>query len=158
MIMRKVYNSKDNAKGQCYEACIASLLNMPLDQIPLYKMPDHWIKMDKWLYEQGFVSLLIENKPGLDFQCNFPYIVALRLSLPYKPVAYHACIYQTGKLIHDPSGIMAWPGAVIQRVISYQVLLPMNPVCRCDFLDKFHLSANSNSGYSILETYKGEKC
>lgn len=94
-------------RGNCWTACIASMLGLSIDEVPDFVQldvdggEDWWFHTLRWLGERGYLLIFRDPaKPGPE-----PYIQC-GLS-PRSPAAdgkpvYHAVIYQGGQLIHDP--------------------------------------------------------
>lgn len=86
--------------GNCLQACIASLFELPLDEVPHFvHLRDDWMSLlQEWLHERGFYvvrcdaeerradlhgySLMFGKSPRGDFQ--------------------HMVVALAGELIHDP--------------------------------------------------------
>ncbi len=122
-IDQNIYSDKEKGiAGNCLQACIASMLDLPLDSVPhfMQDFPDNpWIAAKKWIKEQGYIvfsfcttaasvldSLYIEgvcqNIQGTE--CFVPrYCI---LSGPGPRGVNHAVIGQANgygvKIIHDP--------------------------------------------------------
>jgi hypothetical protein len=138
--------------GHCYEACIASIIHKKLEEIPVYREADHWIKIDKWLYENGYALIIVPVSPELDFECDFPHIVALQmLYAPKKEISLHGVVYQGKELVHDPSGILGNSNFRVLKTVEYHIILPRNPVLFCDYFKDFRVSTCDSPGYSMLE-------
>lgn len=94
-------------KGNCFAACIASILGISLSSIPDLNEPDIGHQTEnaiKFLNQYGLT--LVEFKPGVtfwDFR-NSPYLIASGLSPRANgdPEFRHGVIVKDGKFIHDP--------------------------------------------------------
>jgi hypothetical protein len=52
----------DEAQGNCLSAVLASLLHLPIDDVPLFVNPDTWIMdLNQWLRQYGLAYLQLEN-------------------------------------------------------------------------------------------------
>ncbi len=97
--------------GNCYAACLASLLDLPLWMVPpfeqMFGRGMEWkSRTDEWL--RRLFALTIVRSEGHDY-CTLPeYYIA---SGPAKRGVYHSVIYRAGELAHDPhpakSGLLA---------------------------------------------------
>jgi hypothetical protein len=118
-----VKNSKGEmiVRGNCLAACIASLLEMPISEVPnietLYGIDDnyYWEVLWRWLGHLGYELStddrfrVYHDKEYL--KGDYRQIDELRRFLKDKYYLIsgksprgiqHVCIYQNGKLIHDP--------------------------------------------------------
>jgi hypothetical protein len=86
--------------GNCYEACLASMLDLPLAEVPVFSGKDWSIRVREWLAELGRT---IRFQPGnyepLLKQPSPLAIVGLRTITGY----VHSSLCEAGKIIHDPS-------------------------------------------------------
>jgi len=57
-------------KGNCLSACIASILELKIEEVPVFISSDWWNDLQKWLQSKGYFAIDIEakNKEGY---CNF---------------------------------------------------------------------------------------
>lgn len=111
-----VTNSKGDmvVRGNCLAACIASLLEMPITDVPnfetLYSISDtyYYDVLSAWLKHLGFEiyndSRFMcfhddESKSQYKDEPKDKYYMVSGLS---PRGIQHVCIYQNGKLIHDP--------------------------------------------------------
>ena len=55
-----------NTKGNCFEACIASMLEIDLNQVPFFSK-DNWYKeCNEWLHRRGLGLIIVDVcKKGL---------------------------------------------------------------------------------------------
>jgi hypothetical protein len=118
-----VKNSKGEevVRGNCYAACIASLLEVPIDQVPNVEVFFHIEDSSYWQE----VMLTFLNSKGWELSSDHRFRVfhneeigveegkreewIKELTDKYYLVSgksqrgvYHICIYQNGKLVHDP--------------------------------------------------------
>jgi hypothetical protein len=129
--MKPIYqNVTSPSKGDCTAACIASILEVPLESIPNFNLPDgshYYINLRKWVENSGvaFVEYFFRKTISLD---NLPYDVNIHpvschgayclLSVPsqkYKNGWHHVVgrmFYETEdylsgragiEIIHDPN-------------------------------------------------------
>lgn len=107
--------------GNCLSACIASLLHLPIEEVPYFMSNDingtAWVqKLSEWLKLRGFYPLFLggwAKVPG-------PHI--WRGKSP-RGVATHAVIGIGDVMIHDPHPSRAGVRKVIQKI----VLVPYEP-------------------------------
>lgn len=111
--MKPVYQDEFGEFGNCMSACLASILDIPLREIPNFThFKERWYpEMWKWLGERGYELYYIYQIEKIDWD-NFPGCIPgwekLKI-LPYymhngkSPRGYgHATVGWRGKMIHDP--------------------------------------------------------
>lgn len=116
--MIPVYQTKFGMPdGNCLSACIASLLERPLREVPDYKDADWWQNWENWLQELGF-EFIYQPTPEPVPQ---GYAIA-GVHSPRGPWL-HAVICFDGKVIHDP-----YPGAdKTEALLDWMILRPLDP-------------------------------
>ena len=97
----------DEIKGNCFQAVLASLLELPLDEVPhfcqLCSDEDYWTEISRWLMPRGYLYMCIEQiivdkyAPFL-LQTGHYYIVSGDGPRGHK----HNCIACKGKIVFDP--------------------------------------------------------
>jgi hypothetical protein len=92
-VMQKFRHS-ETQKGDCYRACICSLLEISDEDVPNFvEYPNHTEVLLDFLRERGY-------RPHWDVQPpDLPYYMAIGVS---PRGLRHAVIYSDGKLAHDP--------------------------------------------------------
>jgi hypothetical protein len=85
--MIPVYQTIDGPDGNCYQACMASILEVPLGEIPTFA---GWRDLRAWLAERGW-SLVFGRKDG----CSIASQQTIR--------GIHAVVCFDGEMVHDPS-------------------------------------------------------
>lgn len=115
-----VKNSKDEEviRGNCYAAAIASILELPIDQVPNVEVFFH---IDNGYWQEVMLAFLaskgwdlcsdhrfkvfhdenygFEDREKWLEDCKDKYYLVSGKS---PRGVYHICIYQNGKLVHDP--------------------------------------------------------
>ena len=111
--MRPTYQTEFGEFGNCMSACIASILDIPLRDIPnftLYK--DRWFpEMRNWLIARGYEPIYHYQIDRIDWD-NFPACISGWENLEFLPYYMHngksprgyghATVGYKGKMIHDP--------------------------------------------------------
>lgn len=118
-------NDADGVPGNCWQACVASLLELPLDTVPHFILADDW-----WEVTQAYVAAV---KPGWELLCfdgsmDFPLY-----QFPDKAPTHaigsgpsprgdfmHAVILdaRTGELAHDPHPSRAGLAGIVVEVMA----------------------------------------
>jgi hypothetical protein len=97
----KLYAPDGIGNGDCFAACLASLLDLPLWMVPpfdqMFGRVDWRIRIDEWLGRMHGMALIrtpahiIELLPEFYIACG-----------PGKRGVNHSVIYRQGALAHDP--------------------------------------------------------
>jgi hypothetical protein len=99
--VKKIMQTKFGAKkGNCFDACVASILEYPLEKIPENMMSEDWfLKYQKWLKTIGYQLLNVRLGDG--FLPEDIYYIVSGISPRFKDVQ-HSTVGLNGKIIHDP--------------------------------------------------------
>lgn len=135
--MKPVFQSIHDFKhGDCFRACVASILETPLEEIPNF-MRDGRVKfndyVDEWLVGFPFLFLYFEveseeDRIHFERQIQECYVIAIGKSIgsigQKDSDRYHAVVWKDGKVVHDPAG----HNAMIGKPTSYVLFVnKMNP-------------------------------
>jgi hypothetical protein len=83
--------------GNCFSACVASLLHLSVEDVPYFMGHDDWYEeFSKWLKPHGFVPLTFR----LDGWT--PPEGVLCILGGKSPRGSHACVGRGKKIVHDP--------------------------------------------------------
>jgi hypothetical protein len=97
----KLYCTDGIHNGNCYTACLASLLDLPLWMVPpfedMFGRGDWRSRTDDWL--KRFFNLQLVRVEGHEPSSLPEYYIA---NGPAKRGVNHSVIYQNGELAHDP--------------------------------------------------------
>lgn len=128
-------------KGNCFQACIASILEKPINSIPNFSDGDFRDNIIKWMKDSNNRLMEIECNDFISdvdlFNMIFKdiYIIATGTSprSPRNENKLHAVIYHNGELVHDPhpdrKGIIGSP-----KCITF--FIDKNPESKHFFIDK----------------------
>lgn len=100
--MKKVYQTITNAAdGNCMEACLASLLEIDISDVPKFSKKEEWYdECQAFLAKYDLYLLCFDfNEPRFDLLLG--YCIASCSSPNYKDVD-HAVILHNGRVFHDP--------------------------------------------------------
>lgn len=100
-----ILHDPDNGlHGNCLSAVIASLLHLPIEQVPLFVNPDTWVKdLNAWLKPFGLAYCMIE-----DFDCHIDAYGIKELwheisgNTSRSTDIFHACVAKDGQVAFDP--------------------------------------------------------
>jgi len=98
----------DQQRGNCYQAALASLLELPLNDVPNFVGIDvaggenWWTHSTQWLYNRGYDMyywpIEDENNP-LEPAPDEHYLISGKSP---RGNFYHVAVYLDGNLAHDP--------------------------------------------------------
>lgn len=114
-------------KGNCFTACIASLLELPIEAVPFFCGKDNWRKAtDEWLAPRGYfyldVSLPGDMRDDLAEYWGY-HVISGKSSRGLQ----HSVIGYRGKMIFDPHP--SGEGLVgDESDFEYGFVIPLNPV------------------------------
>ena len=118
----RVHDPDNGVIGNCWRACVASLLECGIDDMPPFEEANNPGKMEmdsrRWLLGRGLVFMLASSRP-------FPgYYMAVGSCDRFDPdVALHCVVYLGEDMVHDPNPAKAGLTEVWDRL----VLVPLNP-------------------------------
>lgn len=106
----KLYAADAIHNGNCFAACLASMLDLPLWMVPpfddMFGRTDWWARVGEWLARIHHVRLV--RTEGHAPEAMPPYYIASGLSARG---VRHSVIYAAGELAHDPhpsgAGVLA---------------------------------------------------
>ena len=94
----------ERQRGNCWSAVLASLLELPIEQVPNFVQidedggPNWWEHTFDWLKERGHtLRMIAHGEEPVD-----EYFIATGMSPRGNGNVYHAVIYRNGALAHDP--------------------------------------------------------
>jgi len=81
--------------GNCISACVASILEMPIEAVPFFVDEHWWPRFLGWLAERGLTATEIAG--GLPSGFTIALGPSTRLAC-----SGHACVAFNGVIVHDP--------------------------------------------------------
>lgn len=99
----KLYQADGHHSGNCWQACLASILDLPLWMVPDFsemfgRTSDHYMsRTEAWL--ERMFNLKITRVEGHPIETLPEFYIASGLSQRF---VQHAVIYSQGMLVHDP--------------------------------------------------------
>lgn len=113
--MKEVYqtlygggDSPPQERGDCYKACVASILELPMDEVPDYQeMPledaEAWRQAWKdWFADCGLYLMAFATEGYLPPESPPGYYIG-HLKLPPHGI-WHSVVCYNGEVVHDPMG------------------------------------------------------
>lgn len=108
--------------GNCFSACVASILELPLDEVPFFmgSEGDWFDDLNDWLRDRGLYAIRFAFSDKYTFYPAGYYIVG-GVS-PRNPDALHAVVALGDKVVHDPNparqGVKKW--------VDWIVIMPLD--------------------------------
>ena len=84
--------------GDCLRACIASVLELPLEDVPAYLNDDMGARYNEWLRRFNLSLLAIRLDPGIDVPAGYHLIEGPSRNGKDS----HVAVGLNGKIVHDP--------------------------------------------------------
>lgn len=101
--MKKVMQDKFGDEGNCMEACIASILEIPLDEVP-YSVPygEKWMDiLHPFLFDRGLYLITVDAEIFLKIKKPYGYSIGAGRSS--RVLGFdHAVVCLDGETVHDP--------------------------------------------------------
>ena len=104
--MKPVMQTKYGEDGNCFAACVASILEVSIDEVPWLKEPENWkdysLRLNNYLKEKHYLKLFHFGFDALtnhypDTMTDGYYIVSGKIEGGLE----HSVVYKNGELIHD---------------------------------------------------------
>lgn len=86
--------------GDCFRACVASILEMPIEELPTYNSESWLLSWNNWLEKYG---LYLQYKTYGKGNFAGGYWIASVPSLNLGEGVKHVVVMHKDKLVHDPS-------------------------------------------------------
>lgn len=115
MVMIKVYQTLFSERGEignCLQACLATITEIPLEQVPHFAAMEGLIDWQKAVKEWAAVNnWLVYEHHGIIVSSQDQIGIATGVS-PRDKALNHAVVYVNGKIWHDPSPSNQGIGAI----------------------------------------------
>jgi len=137
--MKKVYqttfgglDAPKEKQGNCWQACVASILEIPLDEAfdcrPYWGQTDgKWFdRFNEWLAKYGLTCIAMDHteEKGLPSSPFLGYHIAEFTSCTLKNGEGHVCVIHNGEVVHDPN-----PHAEkVGKAMGIYLFVALNPV------------------------------
>lgn len=112
--------------GDCFAACVASIFEMPLADVPSYTGDDWFYRWVDWFWPKNLTPLNVSADPSGEWTPAGYSILAA--DSPRYPGKLHAVVAYNGRIVWDPhpgrsAGVGAWKEWTVFTVID-----PSRPV------------------------------
>ena len=123
--MIPVYQTIEGEKGDCFRACLASLFDFKIEQVPNFFDTSNetelwWKAVRDWLRPLGFGIMSLETKDKLYLSLFEGYFIVCGKT--FKGLD-HATIWKNGEMVHDPH----YSGLGLDTIEYIDILYPLNP-------------------------------
>lgn len=132
--MIPIFQTKQGKNGNCWEACIASILEYPLEDVPefirLYKHK-YIAETNKWLLRNFELSLIVVNVRDSNFDDYHSGVKLIELpsyhiiSGKYYGKTGHSVVGFRGQVIHNPNLTLSCLASL--EIMTYEFFVHMNP-------------------------------
>lgn len=120
-----------NGEGNCFQACVASILEIPLEGSFNHGLlsDEEWFdKFNEWLVQYGLASVFIECSPEKPLNSTALRGIHIAEMETEGSLLKHAVVINGDKIIHDP---MPYPSGNEYTCCGIYFFVPLNPkVCR----------------------------
>jgi hypothetical protein len=116
--------------GNCLSACVASLLHLPITQVPAFcDKPDidWWKRLLEWLHERGWYGLMLNPPAG----GKPPRGYHIRSGKSPRGDFLHSVVARGDEIVHDPHPSRAG----LESFEDFIVLVPLDPGQFADLAD-----------------------
>lgn len=115
-------------RGNCYSACVASILGLPLENVPNFcAIDDDWfVKANEWLHENcGVVVLSFSGEdPLVNHQQEYgESVVYIATGRSPRGDWHHSVLWKNGCVLHDPHPSRA---GIVGRPIEWDIFVVTN--------------------------------
>lgn len=131
-VTQTIIPGPDENRGNCFQACVASIFELPLEEVPDFCSIPRWEKwLETWLAERGFAYL--EARLDTDEPAIYPIpkgvICVVSGHTDRHPTRLHSVVAGTAgngvtwDFLHDPHPA----GTFLTRATLLMVFLPLDP-------------------------------
>ena len=123
--MISVQQTVNGPQGNCFSACLASLFELPIAEVPNFYAIDAsddgwWAAVRDWLRHRGFGVMFLELRSPDHLKLFEGYLIVSGVS---KRGLHHATIWQNGKMVHDPHP----DSSGLETIEGIDMIYPLSP-------------------------------
>lgn len=125
--MIPIEQTKFGASGNCFDAALASILEISLDEIPDFGFDATWLEKAKEFVGKFGFDFVVLHAPRRGFE-RYPLcddVIHIASGPVHGARYHHAVVYQGNKLLHDPGALPGIQG--IRSVKRIFLLIPTDP-------------------------------
>lgn len=116
------HDPKNGKWGNCFSAVLASLLDIPIEDVPVFSGGDWLLRVNEFLLDYDLAFMYIDNLP----EALKAYGIAglwHEVSGKTERNTFHSCVAQDGQLVFDPHK----SNAGLTTTTDYGVFVALNP-------------------------------
>lgn len=123
--MTPVDQTTFGAEGNCFSACVASVLDLPIADVPRFTGDGWWLRFVAWCAERDLMPIFIPVghdvlTPGRA-PAGYSMVGGPCLRDGALSPRLHECVALDGKIVHDPNPCRAG----LLEIRDYIVLVPL---------------------------------
>lgn len=124
--MIPIHQTKFGIGGNCFSACIASILEVGIEDVPLFVRKGRWYgQYRSWLRTHGldFLAVIGWSKSDIKY---IPSVYSIVSGMGARGLL-HAVVYFDSEMVHDPHP----EGGGVKDIIDWIYIVPKRPrLCR----------------------------
>lgn len=107
--MKRVYQTKYGVEGNCFAACVASLLELPIDEVPFLGTDEEWDDYEERLneflprFQLKITTFHLTSEDWKKFIQNFFADTFIITGYSTSLDLEHAVITLNGEVVHNPN-------------------------------------------------------
>jgi hypothetical protein len=121
--MRPVLMERLTSDVEAYRACLASMLQMDLDEFPAFEGLAASMQWNAWLASELNVCMLVFEFAAVPVP---PGLWIARMPSPYQGYDVHSVVCAGTQPVHDPHP-EAQPNGTYPNVTTMELMLPLDP-------------------------------
>lgn len=98
-----LHDPENGQHGNCFSAVLASLLHLPIEDVPLFVDPDTWLDdTNEWLRQFGLAYLVIDGRIKGALGASGIEVLWHEVSGETGRDVLHSCVAKDGEVVFDP--------------------------------------------------------
>jgi len=113
------------ADGDCFRACMASILELPLAAVPHFAGDDQHERYGAWLaqFGLGLLTFRLDQAQPWPSYARYPGLAIVAAESPLGNGRMHGVVVRCGTIVHDPHpnrhlGVGAWREMTVLTVLD----------------------------------------
>lgn len=113
-------NLDPETTGNCFQACVASVLELPIDDVPHFVVePGNWFSnFERWARRRGYWIAMVSGSEAIAAFAGYAIVNGLS-----PRDTQHSVVYNGEELAHDPNPV----GGGLAKVESWYYFVPLDP-------------------------------
>lgn len=110
-------------KGNCFSACVASILELPIDDVPFFMAPGDWYpRFEEWLKPLGYYPVCFELE-GASQSVMKEFGVHILSGKSPRGDFEHSVVACGDKVVHDPHPSRDGIGELVDYILIVRGIL-----------------------------------